>query len=261
MKIFCNLVLLILMINQVMATNQVKDILYHGKDTLFLYDSPLEQIDRITAKIFDLKKINGFSSNCWRGFRAEWTIISNVLYLSNVYECHTGKKINKTIEKILGKKFENGLMKADWVRGDFWAGKNNVPEQTLYISIYKQEYKYDFTNGYLKNSKRIDYLPCKYFDDEKKITEFVIQNLDLTRIPDLDDFSISLSAYLQSNETGKIINVKIESSSESRYEDVIKKALIELPCLPVYFNRGEFWDVGETVYLKINGEDVKKHVR
>src|SRR5690606_33035790 len=123
------------------------------------------------------------------------------------------------------------------------------------------EYKYDFTNGYLKNSKRIDYLPCKHFDDEKKITEFVIQNLDLTKIPDLDNFSISLSAYLQSNETGKIINVKIESSSESRYEDVIKKALIELPCLPVYFNRGEFWDVGETVYLKINGEDVKKYVR
>lgn len=248
------------MINQVKATNQVEDILYHGQDTLFLYDSPLEQVDSITAKIFELKKTIDYSSACWRGFRAEWKIIDNNLYLSNVYECHSDKKINRIIEKILGRKFENGLLKADWVNGDFWEGKDYVPEQTLYITVYKHEYKYDFTNGFLKSSKQIDYLPCEYSDKEQ-LTEFVIQHLDLTKLPDLDSISIRLSAYIQSDKTGEIVNIKIESSTDSKYNDIIKNALLELPCVPVYFNRGKFWEVGETVYLKINGENIRKYVR
>lgn len=254
------IVVLILTTGKVQATNQVKDLVVFGQDTLSFYSSPLEQIDSITAKIFELKKTTDYSSACWRGFRAEWEVINNTLYLSNVYECHSDKKINKIIERILGEKFDNGLLKADWVTGNFWAGKDYVPEQTLYTTIFKQECKFEFENGHLKGSKWIYYLPCEYADEEK-LTEFVIQSLDLAKLPDLDSLSISLSAYLQSDKTGKIINVKIESSTDSRYNDAIKNALVELPCVPVYFNRGRFWNVGETVYLIINGQKLKKYAR
>jgi hypothetical protein len=130
----------------------------------------------------------------------------------------------------------------------------------LYISIFKHEYKFEFVNGYLTSSKQGDYIPCEY-SDKVKLNEFVMRNLDLTELPDLDSLSISLSAYLQSDRNGKIISVKIESSTNAMFNDVIKNALIELPCIPVYFNRGRFWDVGETVYLTINGENIKKYVR
>ncbi len=260
MRILCNLLLLILMINQVKATNQIEDVLYHGQDTLFFYDSPLEKIDSITTKIFDLKKDIDYSSDCWRGFQAEWKLINDTLYLLNVYECNTDTKLNSVIEQITGRKFKNGLIKADWVTGYFWSGKDFVPEQTLYISIFKHECNFEFANGYLKSSKQIDYIPCDYLDKEK-LTEFVIQHMDSTKLPDADDWSIRLSAYLQSDKTGKIVRVKIESSTDSRFNDVVKNALIELPCRPVYFNRGEFWQVGETVYLTINEKDLKKYLR
>jgi len=245
---------------KVFSTNQVSDILIWNQDTLFLYDSPLELVPDITQKLQANEEDLEISSDCWRGFYAKWKIIDSILYLTNIYECNSGRDLSSKLEKILNRKFTNGLLKADWVIGDFWCGKGFVPEQTLYISIFKHECNFEFENGYLKSTKQIDYLPCEYSDKEK-LTEFVIQHLDLNELPDLDNFSIGLSAYLQSDKIGKLIRVKIESSTDSRYNDAIKNALIELPCIPVYFYRGRFWDVGETVYLTINGGDIKKYVR
>lgn len=245
------------MINHVKATDQIEDVLYHGKDTLYLYDSPLEKIDKISEKISDLRKNGDYSSDCWRGFRAEWRIINNTLYLANVYECDSDTKLNSIVERILGRKFKNGLIKADWVTGDFWAGRGFAPVMTLYISIYKHENKFEFAKGIIVSSEQVDCLPCDY-SDEEKISEFVIQHLDLSKLPDLNISSIRLSVYLESDKTGKIKGIKIERSSDTRFNEPIIKALNELPCMPVYFHEGAFWDVVMSIDLIINNENLKK---
>ena len=127
------------------STPQAQDYLIFNDDTLRLYESPLEQIDNISHNIRQYiakdSDIITISSDCWRGFYAIWKVKDNTLYLSKVFDCGTGKEINAIIEKILERRFTNGLLKADWVNGTFWCGKNLVPEKSLLFSVYKDEYK------------------------------------------------------------------------------------------------------------------------
>ena len=109
-------VILILIVGKAFSTNQVKDILIYNNDTLFLYDSPLDQIQDISKRINDLNHYPTVeSTDCWRGFYAEWRLINNELFLSKISRCNTDSCLNQVIQKVLGKKFINGLLKADWV--------------------------------------------------------------------------------------------------------------------------------------------------
>jgi hypothetical protein len=229
----------------------VKDILYYDNDTLYLYDSPLEQIDGITAKIFEKNGNRPGGTSCWRGFRAEWKIIDDILYLHNVYECFSDKNINGAIEQILGKEFKNGLMEADWVKGVVWCGKDIVYEKTLYISIFEHEYKLDFDEGVLKKIENFSCISCEYSDNDK-IMEFVINELNPDSVPPIEYEDIIISAYIQTDKTGKPSKIKILNSTDTRFNSEITKALYNLPCLPTHFYKGQLWDVGKEVHIRIN---------
>jgi hypothetical protein len=136
------------------STYQVEDYLIFNNDTLYFTNlpknihSPLEQISNISGKIDKYRKCEFISSNCWRGFYAEWKIIDNTLYLSKVFDCATNEIINETIEKILKRKFVNGLLKADWVNGFFLCGKDiDTTEMQLYMSYYLHNYKLQIEKG------------------------------------------------------------------------------------------------------------------
>lgn len=154
------------------STYQVEDYLIIDKDTLYFsnsqkYISPLEQIENISHKIAKYRELEYISSGCWRGFYAEWKIIDNTLYLSKVFDFATHEVINKTIEKILGRKFINGLLKADWVNGSFLCGKDvDTTVLQLYMSSYIHNYKLIIEKGemisideYHKKTSRLETLP------------------------------------------------------------------------------------------------------
>ena len=122
--------ILVLVSNHSKATNQVPDVLFCGKDTLYFHYSPLEKIEGIRSEISRLRKDEYVvSSDCLKGFRAEWRIIDDFLYLSDVYDCHSHKKINPLIEELLQTKFTDGLIKADFVNGEFLLGKDQIYDQ------------------------------------------------------------------------------------------------------------------------------------
>jgi len=141
------------------STVQQPDYLIFNKDTLYFNDlpnfisSPLEQIDSIShyikKLIADLSGIETINSGCWRGFYAEWKIIDNQLYLSKVFDCETHEVINKIVVKVLGRRFVNGLLKADWVNGSFGCGKDLVDH--FYLPVYRHNWKLLIENGIIIN--------------------------------------------------------------------------------------------------------------
>jgi len=255
MKRTAYIILLLVLSIQSKATNQIEDILYYGQDKLHLYESPLEQIDNISLKIDNLKKNLSYSSDCHRSFYAEWTIINNELFLQNVYECNSNIKLNSTIEQILGCKFKNGLMKANWVNGELWAGKDPVPEESLYITIFKHEYKFKFNNGYLNCENKFDYTPCKY-DNEYNLNEFILKNIDKNIINEINKTGIELSASVTSNNSGIIANITIDSSSKTIYNDEFIRVLKKLPCVKTYFYKGNFYCSTQSIVIKIYKEEL-----
>ena len=136
------------------STFQVEDYVIINNDTLYFnkvqgyINSPLEQIDGVSERI---KNQNINSSECWRGFYAEWKIINNTLYLSKVFDCFTHEIINRKVEKVLGRKFSNGLLEADWVNGNFSCGKDLMLR--LYTSEYKHNVKLQIENGKIINEE------------------------------------------------------------------------------------------------------------
>ena len=168
MKQFVIIVMFLLFSVKGFSTNQVEDYLIFNKDTLYFNDlpgyinSPLEQIDSISHYIrkiiLDYSGIETFNSGCWRGFYAEWKIIDNTLYLSKVFDCETSEVINTIIEKAIGRKFANGLLKADWVNGNFSCGKDLI--FALYLYEHRHNYKFLIEKGKIIN--------VEYYQNERK---------------------------------------------------------------------------------------------
>jgi hypothetical protein len=96
------------------ATRQTPDILIYDRDTFYLSTFPLEFIRPVdTSKYF-------VSTNCWRGYKAVWTIENNKLYLTKLLKCNlygTSDTIDKKDFFLINKiniKTETNKVFADW---------------------------------------------------------------------------------------------------------------------------------------------------
>jgi hypothetical protein len=258
MKQIITISLFFLFSSQGFSTNQVKDYLILDNDTLYLYDSPLEQIKNISNDIFDLEQPEVLSSACWRGFYAEWRIINNTLYLSKVFDCHTHKVINKTIEKILKRKFTKGLLKADWVNSPLWCGKDLVGEKTLYFSVYRYERRLLMENGEVVDKKEYNYIPCDY-EDENRLLNFVLKSIDWKEFP--TGSYLSFEAQLKITNSGKIEDINILRSNIPSFNYEIIKGLEALPCWPVYYSEGRICNPVDWIRIEVKYDEIKEYVQ
>jgi hypothetical protein len=250
MKIKKNILILFLIIsfsNDIFATHQTEDILIWNKDTFYLYDSPLDLIPDIRAKIFESQTTTiRILSSCWRGYNAEWKIENNQLYLTNVFDAGGEKNLNKNIEKILNKKFVNGKIKADWVDSTFWCGKNDT-YLNPWFSIYEIEYKLYFSSGLLQSYELSKTNSCIYYENKDSLNNFIYSNVNWDSIPEpISSGYVSVS--FSTDKEGKIIEIMGINTSEPY--GLVKEALRivgKLPCWKTVCHEGlqvnEFWKI------------------
>jgi len=164
------------------ATAQVGDIIIWNGDTLSLFSNPLElRLDWeklhkiilkelfITDSIAHLERYgtskeyeSGISSDCWRGYIAEWNILNNKIYLSNIYSCINPK--NKLdLEKVFPSEYHDGLVFAYWIKNKLIIPKGECIEYIHldYRSIYDKEIVLNVMNGYIKKAKEYDNIIVK----------------------------------------------------------------------------------------------------
>lgn len=141
------------------ATGQAGDILIWNGDTLTVFSNPLElrsDIDSLRPRFFGEKDAS-INTACWRGYIAEWTIIENEIYLTNIFSCNYDS-IKSDLKVVFGSECENGIVKATWLTGNILIPKGKLINYVHmgYDSFYETELVLTFKNGILTGQKKYD---------------------------------------------------------------------------------------------------------
>lgn len=141
------------------STAQEPDRIIYNGDILLLHANPLAlrpDFDTIDRKMFGGDK-PCVSTGCWDGYVAEWAVINNQLYLTNIYACCSDDIISENLNELFGSEYKNGMVFADWVSGRLVAPSGECIEyvHSGYSSIYEKETILRFWNGELIGSQEI----------------------------------------------------------------------------------------------------------
>lgn len=242
------------------STNQVEDILNYNNKILNLYKSPLELIDSFSFKLFG-SELYMTPSFCLKGFEANWIIKADTLYLSDVRECNSGKTLDDKVEKILNRKFKNGLIKADWVSSRIWAGFGSVPDGLVgfYTSYYPVEYQLDMKSGYIEHIDTFSSSDCEY-DDPRSLETFLNANFDYKKV-NINQINLNLSVLIIVNEFGKIKEASIENPTNTNLDTELIRVLKMVPCRRFYYYKGKYVELLEIIDFKIVKGLIKINIR
>ncbi|WP_430815975.1 hypothetical protein [Carboxylicivirga sp. RSCT41] len=240
------------------ATLQETDILIWNSDTLYLNKSPFESLPDVYQKIRE--KEEGISSGCWNGFIAEWIIIDNTLYLQNIYSHFTGKKINRRVEKILDRKFENGCLKADWYSGEFIGGYGRYLHCMFYI-VYEKERLLKFNNGELEEIKKFDAKDIEFSINEDKVEDFVYKNFDWSILDPNNKSLLGASIYIEANESGSLEKLDFESSGGYEIDNEVERIIRLIPNWGTYYWDGKPYSFLGSYYFEFSQDKMKKYAR
>ncbi len=97
-------IFLLLVSSLVFGTKQISDLIIVNKDTLLLYNFPLEEIRPVEIKekleLF-IRRYDNLCSACNKGYRAIWELKGDSLYLNEITECCFNQKYWITARNIL----------------------------------------------------------------------------------------------------------------------------------------------------------------
>lgn len=249
------------------ATAQAPDILIYKGDTLSIFANPLELLygnDSIRPKYFGEKEAC-FNTACYRGYRAEWTIVDNNLYLTGIYSCcYYEDSIKADLSKLFGDKYINGKIKADWVTAKIIApqGKLLYYIHDAYASIYEKELELSFVKGQLEGTNIYDNSKTRqsiYSQDSKKLKEFIYKNINWSVVPSLDDKIIKLFVQFSANENGVVDSAKVVRGNETGLTEEAVRVVKNIPEWDVVYKHGVLQRKTWTIPIIFSEENRKKY--
>ena len=250
------------------ATGQAGDILIWNGDTLTIFSNPLElrsDIDSLRPKLFG-EKDAGINTACWRGYIAEWTIIENEIYLTNIFSCNYDS-IKSDLKVVFGSECKNGTVQATWVTGNILIPKGKLINYVHlgYDSFYETELVLTLKKGKLIEQKEYDNsksYKSMFPENEDSLQNFIYSNIDWNKIPDLKDEKIRVFISIQSGQTTKPDSIVILRGSEN--EILNQEALRVVRLIPewdVYYKLGEVYRMKWTLPIIFDEQRRKKYAR
>lgn len=269
MKRLINLTIILFFPLALFATRQVGDKLIWNGDTLTIFSNPLElrsDIDSLRSILFG-KKEEGFSTACWRGYIAEWTMIKNEIYLTNITNCINDYSTKANLKAVFGDECKNGKVKAGWMSGEIIIPKGKLIHDfnSAYLSIYETEHVLIFNKGKLTGEKNYD--NSKSYksiltENQDSLQEFIYTNIDWHNIPDLKNDTLKVYVSLQSGATRKPENITIIRDADNELLNVEALRVIDLiPEWDVYYKLGEVLVMTWTIPVLFSEEKRKKYAR
>jgi hypothetical protein len=302
-KIYVAIVILLFPLS-VFATPQAGDILIWKGDTLALFATPLElregydslieqisnEIERELRATYPEKTETDLffiSSACWRGYRAEWILLNDSIFLNNIYPCYYSEvKIN--LKNVFPNIRENQKIFASWINGDLFVPQGECIQYVHagYESIYELETVLSVENGLLKNFEVFHNRIAKrsaFFNQTRpgEVLEFTHKNIKWNNLPDLTNKLIQVNLSVNLNEYGQVESLneeythyiesylnestqKIDSSKfvlDAGMNDVFIKESFRIakliPEWDVIYQRGKV--VGSGLYMEFSEEKRKEY--
>lgn len=252
------------------ATGQAGDRLIWNGDTLTVFSNPLElrnDIDSLRSKLFGEKEA-GINTACWRGYIAEWAIIGNEIFLTNIFSCnYYDDSIKSNLKAVFGKEYENGMVKANWISGKILIPKGKLIHyvHSGYESFYETELVLTFKNGILieqheyDNSKSYKSI---FTEKQDSLQNFIYSNIEWSKIPDLKNEKVRVFISIQSGETIKPDSILIVRRSNN--EILNQEALRVINLIPewdVYYRLGEVYRMKWTIPIIFDEQRRKRYAR
>lgn len=254
----------------ILATEQQGDKLIWNGDTLTISSNPLElrgDIDYIRSKLLGEKNVT-LSTSCWRGYIAEWIIIENEMYLTNLFNCNLSSNIIKfDLKNVFGSECINGMVKATWVTMDILipTGKRIHYIHSGYDSFYEKELVLSFKNGVLVKQKEYDNSKSHksiFTENQDTLDNFIYTNIDWDIIPDLKDEKTIVYVSVLSSSTPKPDSIFISkgATNEILNNEALRVANL-IPEWNVYYRLGVVHTMKWTFPIVFNEENRKKYNR
>ncbi|MFD2146468.1 hypothetical protein [Mucilaginibacter antarcticus] len=217
-----------------------------------------------------LTKLVGFAAegNCFdchiQGFDAEWKIIDNNLYLTNIYSEYGAKgKPTADINKLFN--VTNGMVKANWVTQKLWLPiGRGVGYLDIMNVLYEGEKLLTFVNGRLITTKRFDYPNNKKAANRKRrdsIPSYLFSSINWNKIQVMPNSEMEAVVGLTTSLSGKPVEIRFYGNIlDDQSKEEIRHVLSLMPFPGIYIH-GEFLPTSWTIPLKFTEADRKKYAR
>jgi hypothetical protein len=233
--VFFLLLYLFFAISKTFATAQVPDYLIYKDDTLAIFANPLEareDIDSLRSEI-----LYEFSTACWRGYVAQWSIIDDQLYLVGFLP-----EGIRDLKEIFGNEFVEGKVKADWFSGKIISpqGKELYYVHMGYESLYERELEFKFDKGKLLDIKEHDNSTSKQSSyKDKKLIDFIYNHINWHDLS-LSNEPIRVALKFSGNENGIIDSVEVIRGYNEVFNNEAIRVIKLIPEWDIYYRRKEF---------------------
>lgn len=225
------------------ATEQAPDRLVINGDTLRLHALPLEQWKKQNGWDGPLfaDSILEFNTACWRGYIAEWEVMDNRLYLTNIYNCN--RSANVDLDTLFPGKVHNERVFAEWFSDTVTAyyGKLVYYEHTGFSSIYQHELELVFAGGQQTDSTYFDNSLSRnnaIMWDGHRLLPVIDSLIDWAALPPIAK-AVRVVLYVAVNEHGQVDSVAIEQGHSGVFNQEALRVAHLLTQLPVVYKRGQ----------------------
>lgn len=252
--------------SQATATPQVPDLLIYKGDTLRLFANPLSGHPHAQSlsKRFFRGKNRCYSSACWRGYQAVWTIINKQLYLLSILNCCRQEKGYKEadLKRLFGKKFINEKVKADWVNGCMIAPQGELLTRYAYVgyaSIHTVENEFCFKKGRLTKTTIYDNSKSKksIYSNDSILQAFIYHNIDWAKLP--DSIHPRVEIQFSANEQGQIDQIKVLKGYHKTYDQEALRVVQAIPQWDVFYRHGKHFRIPWNLPIHFSAENRKKY--
>ena len=231
------------------CTYHLPDLLILENDTIMFQKSPLYSHPKIDfQKLFLEKGIKPLGWGNTKNFQAEWKIIENKLYLSDIYSCNYLKDNYKAdLKDLFKKKHKNGLVHADWYSNTLYApkGEHIWLGASPGCKIHKSELEFTFKNGVLVKSdvSNNNFFKSIYTENTQNLIEFIEKNIDLREVIVSDKEIIRFTITIKTGSSKNDFSINIKGDIKENNKNEIIKIVKQLPNFDYYHSQGKDYNI------------------
>lgn len=233
------------------------DIIIWKKDTISIQTFPLNSWSEFDQKtLFGENEIRPECWNCLKNYKAEWQIIENKLYLSNIYSFnYETDNIKSNLKDLFPEQYKNGMVIAEWFTGELFIpkGKSIWPGRRKEYQIFESEWKITISKGIVlkKTLKNDNYYQSIYSKESDSLRNFIIKHFEWKSIPVLTNEKEKVYASIKAGKNKNDFTISVKSRNKYLSKE-ITRILQNLPEFDYYYRHGKVFKIGYTIPIIFN---------